>query len=58
MSRRTVKVWVLALLINLVSNLVMHFCGTCNTTLNYISSIIAAFALGIFIQEYCYGKNE
>ena len=57
MSKKEIKIWTIGLVINLVLNILIHFCGSCNMTLNYLASIMAAFALGIFIQEYCYGKN-
>ena len=58
MSKKVIKVWTIAMSANLVFNVLMHFCTTCNETLNYLASTIAAFALGFFLQEYFYGKSE
>ena len=58
MNRKKVKIWLFAMIINLIFNVLMHFCVSCNITLNYLASVIAAFALGFFVQEYYYGKND
>ena len=58
MSKRAIKIWTICLAANLILNVLMHFCISCNATLNYLASIIAAFALAFFVQEYHYGKNE
>ena len=58
MKRKTVKYITWALLINLFLNIAMHFNIECNASLNYIATTIAAFALGFYVQEYCYGKSE
>lgn len=58
MSKKATRLWMIAMIINLVLNVMIHFCSSCNETLNYLASTVAAFALGFFIQEYHYGKNE
>ena len=57
MSKNTIRIWLIIMVINLMINMAMHFCTSCNNTLNYLATAIASFAVGIFIQEYHYGKN-
>ena len=57
MKKKTAKIWMIALAINLILNIALFFCTSCNVTLGYLASIIGAFTLGFYVQEYIYGEE-
>lgn len=50
MSKKKKTVWTIILSLLLALNLLMHFFTTCNATLNYLSTAVAAFSLGLFLS--------
>ena len=57
MKKKTAKIWMIALAINLILNIALFFCTSCNVTLGYLASVIGAFTLGFYVQEYYYGEE-
>ena len=50
MSKKKEIIWLVILIIILLANIGMYFFSNCNTTLNYVSSIVAAFSLGLWAE--------
>ena len=49
MKKKKKMVWMVILSLILFLNLLMHFVSSCNITLNYLSTALAAFSLGLYL---------
>lgn len=51
------NIWNILLLIILFVDIILHYCGS-NSELNYYATIIAAFAVGLYLEEWLFGKSK